>query len=215
MFGRSILSAMSTPPKMFRLRNWRRLFGGALVTAALLVWVSALAHAQTARTVQDGVFTNTQAARGAAIYDTQCASCHGSGLKGAQGPPLVGDTFVGNWQTMPLSDLANKIHNTMPASAPGTLTPQQSADIVAHILKTGGFPASATELASSDEALACAATQWFRFAFGRDAGQMIDGDLCAVKSLQTALKEGGALALVRAIPQTAPFLYRKIPQGGL
>jgi hypothetical protein len=71
------------------------------------------------------------------------------------------------------------------------------------------------KLAASDEALTCAATQWFRFAFGRDAGEMIDGDQCAVKSLQDAMKAGGALALVRAIPETAPFLSRKIPQGGL
>jgi len=70
------------------------------------------------------------------------------------------------------------------------------------------------KLATSDEALACAATQWFRFAFGRDGG-MTDGDQCAVKALQNAMKAGGALALVRAIPQTAPFLYRKIPEGGL
>jgi hypothetical protein len=71
------------------------------------------------------------------------------------------------------------------------------------------------KLATSDEALACASTQWFRFAFGRDAGDKTDGDTCAVKTLQNALKSGGALALVRAIPQTAPFLYRKIPEGGL
>ena len=71
------------------------------------------------------------------------------------------------------------------------------------------------KLAASDEALACAATQWFRFAFGRDPGQTTDGDVCALKALETALKQGGALALLRAIPQTAPFLYRKIPQGGL
>ncbi|HEX9440787.1 MAG TPA: DUF1585 domain-containing protein, partial [Roseiflexaceae bacterium] len=71
------------------------------------------------------------------------------------------------------------------------------------------------KLASSDEALGCAAAQWFRFAFGRDPALMTDGDRCAVKALQTALKEGGALALVRSIPQTAPFLYRKVPQGGL
>ena len=71
------------------------------------------------------------------------------------------------------------------------------------------------KLAASDQVLACASTQWFRFAFGRDAADKVDGDQCALKTLQTALKSGGALELVRAIPQTAPFLYRKIPEGGL
>jgi hypothetical protein len=71
------------------------------------------------------------------------------------------------------------------------------------------------KLAASDQALSCAATQWFRYSFGRDAGATSDGERCAVTALHDALKTGGALALVRAIPETAPFLYRKIPEGGL
>jgi hypothetical protein len=71
------------------------------------------------------------------------------------------------------------------------------------------------KLATSDQVLACASTQWFRFAFGRDPADKVDGDQCAMKTLQVALQSGGALELVRAIPQTAPFLYRKIPEGGL
>ena len=62
--------------------------------------------------------------------------------------------FLGSWQAQPLSDLANKIRNTMPAGNPGTLTPQQSTDLVAHILKTGSFPSGASELPSDDAALA-------------------------------------------------------------
>ena len=106
--------------------------------------VSTLVHAQAARTVRDGVYSNAQAARGATLYGQQCASCHGDKLEGVQGPPLTTDVFLGRWQAQPLSDLANKIRNTMPADATGTLTPQQSADLVAFILKTGGFPASKT-----------------------------------------------------------------------
>jgi hypothetical protein len=52
-----------------------------------------------------------------------------------------------------LSELASKIRNTMPADATGTLTPQQSADLVAFILKSGSFPAGKTELASDDAVL--------------------------------------------------------------
>lgn len=130
-----------------------QLLGSALVTGTLIAAVSALAHAQAPRTVQDGVFTDTQAARGQAIYGKLCESCHGDALKGAQAPPLVGDIFVGNWHTQPLSELVNKIRNTMPANAPGQLTLQQSSDLVAHILKTSGFPASGTELPSAEAAL--------------------------------------------------------------
>jgi S-disulfanyl-L-cysteine oxidoreductase SoxD len=126
---------------------------GVLTTGTLIALVSGLAHAQAPRTVQDGVFTDAQAARGQAIYAKQCASCHGDALKGAQAPPLAGDVFLGNWRTQPLSELAGKIRNTMPADAPGQLTPQQTVDVVAHLLKTGGFPASGTELASAEAAL--------------------------------------------------------------
>src|SRR4030095_12712169 len=125
----------------------------AVIAAALIVWVTALTHAQGARTVRDGVFTDAQAARGQAIYQKQCVSCHGAKLEGLQGPPLIADVFVSHWHTQPLSDLAGKIRNTMPAGATGTLTPQQSVDLVAFLLKSGGFPAGKTDLAADEATL--------------------------------------------------------------
>ena len=125
----------------------------ALLTIALVVWVTALTAAQGTRTVRDGVFTDAQAARGQATYQKQCASCHGDKLQGLQGPPLDAEAFLSHWHTLPLSELTGKIRNTMPAGATGTLTPQQSADLVAFILKTGGFPAGKTELAADEAVL--------------------------------------------------------------
>ena len=52
-----------------------------------------------------------------------------------------------------MSDLVNKIQNTMPANDPGRLTRQQSTDIVAYALQVGRFPAGRTELASDEGAL--------------------------------------------------------------
>ena len=132
--------------------RWRTL-GRALIAGTIIVWVSALAHAQAPRTVRDGVFTDAQAARGKTLYGMRCASCHGDTLAGAQAPPLTGDVFLANRSAQPLSELANKIRNTMPADSPGDLTPQQAADLVAHILKTGGFPAGRADLASADATL--------------------------------------------------------------
>ena len=124
-----------------------------VIAAALIVWVTSLTHAQGARTVRDGVYSDAQASRGQVIYQTQCVSCHGAKLEGLQGPPLIADVFVSHWQTQPLSDLASKIRNTMPAGATGTLTPQQSVDLVAFILKSGGFPAGKTDLAADEATL--------------------------------------------------------------
>ncbi len=131
-----------------------RLLVGVLGAVALFAVFSAVTQAQAPRSAQDGIFTDAQAGRGQSLYATQCASCHGDGMQGAQAPPLVGEVFARNWSGQPLSALAGKIRNTMPAGAPGTLTPEQSADLVAHILKTGGFPAGRTDLPSADAALA-------------------------------------------------------------
>ena len=134
---------------------WTRppLHTSALLTTLLALLVLASMQAQAPRTVQSGVYADAQAGRGQALYANQCATCHGDALNGAQGPPLVGDAFIGNWRTQPLAALASKIRNTMPADAPGTLTAAQTTDILAHILKAGGFPSGRTELASSDDAL--------------------------------------------------------------
>ena len=122
-------------------------------SVSILAVTSALIGAQASRTVQDGVYTTAQAERGQAIYAKRCASCHGNTLGGGQAPPLVGDAFVANWRSEPLFTLVDKIQHTMPADAPGDLTAAQSSDIVAHLLKTGGFRAGSTELASSEESL--------------------------------------------------------------
>jgi mono/diheme cytochrome c family protein len=110
-------------------------------------------HAQTARTAQDGVYSDAQAARGQALYDKQCASCHGQGLKGLAAPPLAGDAFAATWQGQPLSELAGKIQKTMPADEPNKMSAAEATDLVALILKTSGFPAGRTELASTEAGL--------------------------------------------------------------
>jgi cytochrome c5 len=127
--------------------------GRMVATAALMAWVVVLAEAQALRTARDGVYTDTQAARGQAIYGKVCASCHGGEMEGAQGPPLTGGDFASRWQKRALSELADKIINTMPPDSPGSLSPEESADLVAHLLKAAGFPAGSAELASDDAAL--------------------------------------------------------------
>ena len=106
-----------------------------------------------ARTAKDGVYTAAQATRGEAIYQTRCVACHGATLAGEAGPPLTGQTFLGDWDTLSLSDLFDKIHSTMPADAPGALAEPQVADVLAYVLQANQFPAGRTELAASGAAL--------------------------------------------------------------
>jgi len=107
------------------------------------------ASAQSSRSVADGVYTAAQQQRGEAIYTRECSTCHGERLKGGEGsPPLTGSEFDANWNDKTVADLFDKIRQTMPAppEQPGKLTPQQNADVIAHILSVGGFPPGAAEL---------------------------------------------------------------------
>lgn len=126
----------------------------ACAAGALAMWMVLVPapRAQAPRTVQDGVYSDAQAARGAEIYKVQCAGCHGDTLAGGSAPPLTGDAFVAKWRAQPLANLANKIRQTMPQGDPGSLGLQGSADVVAHVLKVGRFPAGATDLAAEEGA---------------------------------------------------------------
>ena len=54
-----------------------------------------------------------------------------------------------------VADLVRRIRQTMPAppEQPGKLTPQQNADVVAHILNVNGFPAGRRQLPTDVEQL--------------------------------------------------------------
>jgi mono/diheme cytochrome c family protein len=129
----------------------------ALLAAAAIIFLvstSISIEAQAPRTVQDGVFSDAQATRGQALYAQRCAGCHGPALAGAQAPPLAGRAFTFKWRKEPLSALFIKIRYTMPPNpepdATPRLTPEQGADLVAHVLKTNGFPAGKTDFAAAD-----------------------------------------------------------------
>ena len=127
----------------------------ASLSAAAFIFVVSISisiEAQAPRTLQDGVFSDAQATRGQALYAQRCAGCHGPALVGAQAPALTGDGFTGKFRMEPLSALFIKIRYTMPpgAAANAQLTPEQSADLLAHILKSNAFPAGKTDFAAAD-----------------------------------------------------------------
>jgi mono/diheme cytochrome c family protein len=94
-----------------------------------------------------GVYTEAQAKRGEeASGRSWCTSCHGSDLTGGEGPPLVGDEFLSNWNMETVGHLYERIQTTMPAEKPGSLSPQDTADIVARVLQLNKFPAGQSEL---------------------------------------------------------------------
>ena len=92
------------------------------------------------------MYSVEQAGRGRQIYQEQCVTCHGDALEGSVGPPLAGDGFLAIWSGLPVVDLVDKIHNTMPLQAPAPLSRQESIDLTAYVLQAGGFPPGQADL---------------------------------------------------------------------
>jgi mono/diheme cytochrome c family protein len=133
----------------------RALAYGLIVAAGVVVFTPAAARAQApTRSTWSGVYTAAQAERGAQVYQTSCARCHGTNLEGEEiVPPLIGGRFTASWNGLTLGDLFERIRTTMPYDDPGALTRQENADVIAYILRAGRFPAGARELANRGEAL--------------------------------------------------------------
>jgi mono/diheme cytochrome c family protein len=115
--------------------------------ACLSMAVAAVGAVAQSRTVWDGVYTEEQADRGAKLYAERCAQCHGDGLGGQEaGPALAGPSFYANWEGETLNALFERIRSSMPQDNPGSLSRAQNADVLAHMLRVGGYPAGSTAL---------------------------------------------------------------------
>ncbi|SPE30876.1 Cytochrome c, class I [Candidatus Sulfopaludibacter sp. SbA6] len=112
------------------------------------------AQSPAPRSVWDGVYTAEQARRGQALYNTQCASCHGDTLGGGESaPPLAGAEFLSNWSGLTVGDLFERTRSSMPQNKPGSLSREVNADILSYVLSANQFPAGKTELAHATEVL--------------------------------------------------------------
>lgn len=83
-----------------------------------------------------GTFTAQQFERGEALFQQQCAICHGVELDSAAAPALIGPTFRKGWSLMGanVAELFNRISTTMPPRQGGRLAESQYLDILAYVL---------------------------------------------------------------------------------
>ena len=115
--------------------------------AALLAAAYSSVQAQGPGSVNDGIYTAAQADRGKAVYSMNCAGCHGEKAEGGNaGPTLSGADFTNGYKDGNASALYNKISMDMPSSAPGSLMPEQYADVMAYLLSVNKYPAGAAEI---------------------------------------------------------------------
>jgi cytochrome c5 len=100
------------------------------------------------KTVDQGVYTAAQAARGGKVFESQCANCHRE--VGGVAPVLAGDRFARAFGDATLQTVFTTIKTTMPRTAPGSLSDTDYTDIVAHLLRLNSYPDGMSELAVSD-----------------------------------------------------------------
>jgi len=118
--------------------------------AALIAVVTAVGSAQTATTrnpLWDGIYTDEQAARGAATFGASCVNCHTLESQGNR--PLSGQKFWDSYTQKTVGDLFTYIQKNMPNGRGGTLSDNTYADLVALVLRSNGVPAGTTELVPS------------------------------------------------------------------
>jgi S-disulfanyl-L-cysteine oxidoreductase SoxD len=102
-----------------------------------------------------GLYSTAQAKRGADLYQSQqCAVCHGADLGGVgASPPLSGDNFLSVYSGQSILVLFDKVQKSMPQSSPGSLTPAQTADLLAYMLSVNKYMAGDEELPADREKL--------------------------------------------------------------
>jgi S-disulfanyl-L-cysteine oxidoreductase SoxD len=113
--------------------------------------VRALARQTGDKPAATPTYTDEQSARGEAIYTKACGPCHDDR---SLAPLLQGEPFANNWSDKTVATLFTKILSTMPLQDPGTLTDQQSVDLVAYLLKLNHFSPGQEALPKDAVALA-------------------------------------------------------------
>jgi alcohol dehydrogenase (cytochrome c) len=123
--------------------------------ALLLIFAPLPARAQQSSPGKIATFTSQQAAQGQQLYAAKCAACHGQNLNGGEfASALSGATFIQNWGGKPADTLFETIHTQMPPDAAGSLSADESAQLVAFILERNGMEPAASELPTDKNALA-------------------------------------------------------------
>ena len=89
--------------------------GAAVETASGVGAAFPAAMQETTSSTLDGVFTAAQARRGRRVYNQNCASCHGQGLRGGEmAPSVAGSDFIVFWTDVPVGVLFERIKVSMP-----------------------------------------------------------------------------------------------------
>jgi len=118
-----------------------------IVTIALLPAPLSGAAADDPKTILDRVYSVAQAERGESLFKRTCTGCHAP-------TDFAGGMLASHWEGGNVGDIYDIIANYMPANDPGSVKPQQAADIVAFFLHMDGYPVGNDDLPGDPHVLA-------------------------------------------------------------
>lgn len=99
------------------------------------------------QSTMSGVFTAAQADSGQDLYGSTClGGCHSLSSH-------RGIAFRHRWEGHPVFELFQLINDKMPNDDPGSLSSEESLQLVAYLLKLNGMPAGKDALSSDAAAL--------------------------------------------------------------
>jgi mono/diheme cytochrome c family protein len=126
-----------------------------LILACIVVSAVRTAVAQTpaskvppakALTTLSGIYTTEQASRGKEVYAGYCINCHTAASH-------TGATFRKWWAGRRMSELFEFVSGRMPKNEPGSLAPEEYADVIAYLMKMNVMPPGKDELPADAEEL--------------------------------------------------------------
>lgn len=124
-----------------------RLFLATCATAMILSAGELSAQANGGgKSTNDGVYTREQALRGQDVYAGNCKSCHTP-------ESHTGTVFTSKWNGKPLLELYAYMRDLMPKNDPGTLSPEEYADVLAYMLRLNRLPMGDVDLPTDTTAL--------------------------------------------------------------
>ncbi|MDB4893421.1 MAG: hypothetical protein JWL61_5276 [Gemmatimonadetes bacterium] len=126
----------------------RALFGVGYFWLVALTMPTPRLEAQTSKqSTRSGIYTAAQAERGRMQYALSCRSCHTAASH-------TGVTFAKWWKDRTVADLYAFMSTQMPKNDPGSLDPEQYADVIAYLLKMNAMPVGIADLLADSSALA-------------------------------------------------------------